>query len=174
VLGLTHRTNRLVPYHPGWVEAFETERRRLAAALGPVAVGIEHYGSTAVPGLAAKPILDILVGVLPLGNWQRCREPLIGLGYDYAETAGVPGHYIFGRGRDNTERTHLVHVVEFGGESWTTNLAFRDALRTDAALRDAYLRVKQAAVAAAPDSRGRYNDLKQEFIAEAKRRAVGG
>ncbi|MGN6488598.1 MAG: GrpB family protein [Devosia sp.] len=67
-----------------------------------------------------------------------------------------------------------MHVVEFGGESWASNLAFRDALRSDAGLRDAYLRVKQAAAAAAPDSRGRYNELKQEFIAEAKRQAIGG
>lgn len=171
MLGLKHRTNRLVPYHPGWPAAFEAERQRLIEALGPLALGIEHYGSTAVPGLAAKPILDILVGVAPLENWQLCHAPLIELGYDYAATAGVAGHYIFGRGRDLTERrSHLVHVVLFGGESWTQNLAFRDALKADPELRDAYFGVKQAAVEAAPDSRGRYNELKQDFIAEAKRK----
>lgn len=174
MLGLRHRTNRLVAYHPGWPDAFEAERARLAKALGPLALGIEHYGSTAVPGLTAKPILDILVGVAPLENWHACHAPLISLGYDYAANAGVPGHYIFGRGRDTTERTHLVHVVLFGGESWTGNLAFRDALRADAALREAYLRVKQAAVMAAPDSRGRYNELKRDFIAAAKGRLAAG
>lgn len=173
MLGLRHRTNRLVPYHEGWPAAFVAERQRLIDALGPLALGIEHYGSTAVPGLAAKPILDILVGVSPLENWQLCQAPLIGLGYDYAVSAGVAGHYIFGRGRDLTERTHLVHVVLFGGESWVGNLAFRDALRADADLREAYLRVKQAALEAAPDSRGRYNELKQDFITRTKRRLAG-
>ena len=173
MLGLKHRTNRLVPYHEGWPAAFEAERERLAEALGSLALGIEHYGSTSVPGLAAKTILDILIGVSPLENWQLCHAPLIGLGYDYAANAGVPGHHIFGRGRDLTERTHLVHVVLFGGDSWVGNIAFRDALRADAELRDAYLRVKQVAVEAAPDSRGRYNELKHDFIAEVKAR-VGG
>ncbi len=100
--------------------------------------GIEHYGSTAVPGLAAKPILDILVGLERLEDWQLCHDPLLGLGYDYAAHAGVPGHHIFGRGRDRTERTHLVHLVQFQGESWVSNLAFRDALRADPALRQRY------------------------------------
>jgi GrpB-like predicted nucleotidyltransferase (UPF0157 family) len=149
-----------VPYHPGWAVAFEEERVRLEAVLGTLALGIEHYGSTAVPGLAAKPILDIIVGVAHLDDWQRCHDPLIGLGYDYAASAGVAGHYIFGRGRDLTERTHLVHVVLFGSESWLGNLAFRDALRRDPHLCERYLEIKKRAVQAAPDSRARYNELK--------------
>ena len=169
MLGLKHRTNRLVPYHSDWPKAFENEQQRLAEVLGSLALGIEHYGSTSVPGLEAKPILDILVGVSPLENWRACHDPLIGLGYDYAANAGVPGHYIFGRGRDTTERTHLVHVVLYGGESWTGNLAFRDALRMSPELRNAYLKIKQEAVEAAPDSRARYNALKQDFIAQTTR-----
>ena len=88
----------------------------------------------------------------------------------YAAHAGVPGHHIFGRGRDASERTHLVHVVEHLGESWRSNLAFRDALRRDPALRQAYLDEKQRAALAAPDSRARYNEAKQSFIDAAKAR----
>ena len=168
MLGLKHNTNVLVAYDPDWEIAFAQERRRLEDALGSVARGIEHYGSTSVSGMSAKPILDILVGVTPLSDWQKCHDPLIGLGYDYAAQAGVPGHYIFGRGRDASERTHLVHVVEFLGESWRSNLAFRDALRSNPALRRAYLAEKQQAIAAAPHSRARYNELKQAFIDAAK------
>ncbi len=168
MLGLKHNTNLLVEYDPGWAVAFEEERARLAGALGAVARGIEHYGSTSVSGMKAKPILDILVGVTPLADWEKCHDPLIGLGYDYAAQAGVPGHHIFGRGRDKTERTHLVHVVEFGGESWRSNIAFRDALRRDGKLRQAYLAEKERAVAGAPDSRARYNEIKQAFIDAAK------
>jgi GrpB-like predicted nucleotidyltransferase (UPF0157 family) len=168
MLGLKHDTNILVNYDPQWEIEFARERDRIAVALGTVARGIEHYGSTAVQGMRAKPILDILIGVMPLSDWQKCHAPLIDLGYDYAAGAGVPGHYIFGRGRDLTERTHLVHVVAFEGESWRSNLALRDALRLDPALRKAYVEEKERALAAAPDSRARYNELKQAFIKAAK------
>ena len=140
--------NLLVDHDPLWHLAFLDERKRIAEALGPVAKGVEHYGSTAVPGMRAKPILDILIGVNPFADWEKCKVPLEGLGYDYAANAGVPGHHIFGRGRDSTERTHLAHVVEFLGESWRANLALRDALRRDPHLRARYIEVKERAVAA--------------------------
>lgn len=168
MLGLKNGTNALIDYDPAWPAKFEHELGRLASALHGTALGIEHYGSTAVPGMRAKPIIDILVGVSPLGNWRLCHDPLLQLGYDYAENAGVAGHYIFGRGRDATERTHLVHVVEYHGASWSGNLAFRDALRADAGLRRAYADEKERAVVAAPVGRERYNELKSAFIAAVK------
>jgi GrpB-like predicted nucleotidyltransferase (UPF0157 family) len=164
MLGLKHGVNVLADYDPEWPTAYEEERLRIQAAVGDVLRGIEHYGSTAVPGLRAKPIIDILLGVTPLENWIACKQPLETLGYDYADDAGVPDHYIFGRGRDRTERTHLVHVVEFNRSSWRATLAFRDALRADERLRTEYLRVKEDASTAAPIGRARYNELKQGFI----------
>jgi GrpB-like predicted nucleotidyltransferase (UPF0157 family) len=160
MLGLKHGVNRLVDYDPRWPIAFEAERVRIHRVLGEVARGIEHYGSTAVVDLRAKPIIDILVGVQPLDDWIKCKAPLEGLGYDYAENAGVPEHFIFGRGRDRSERTHL----EFEGESWRSSLAFRDALRTHESLREAYVRMKEQAVASAPRGRSKYNEQKQSFI----------
>lgn len=167
-LGLPHDQNRLVSHDPCWAVEFRRERARLAPALANIALGIEHYGSTAVPGLSAKPILDILIGVKPLDRWADCHDPLLALGYDYAEHAGVPGHHIFGRGRDRSERTHLLHVVEFGGESWISNLAFRDALRIDPDLRQQYMEIKTAALANAPTGRAAYNALKSTAIARIK------
>jgi GrpB-like predicted nucleotidyltransferase (UPF0157 family) len=114
--------------------------------------------------MRAKPILDIIVGVDPLENWVMCRAPLEGLGYDYAENAGVPEHHIFGQGRDHTERTHLVHVVGYLGRSWRTGLALRDALRKDPELRARYVEEKERAVAAAPKGRARYNQIKAPFL----------
>jgi len=168
MLGLKKNLNLLVDYDPLWEAAFNEEQKRLSQALGEIAKGIEHYGSTAVPGMRAKPILDILVGVRPLDEWAKCRAPLEALGYDYVANAGVPGHHIFGRGRDSTERTHLVHVVEFFGEEWCSNLALRDALRRDESLRAKYLEVKENAIAATPQGRVRYNELKGPFIARLK------
>jgi GrpB-like predicted nucleotidyltransferase (UPF0157 family) len=95
------------------------------------------------------------------------------LGYDYAQGAGVPEHYIFGRGRYRTERTHLVHVVEYQGESWPCSLAFRDALRRDARLRKSYAREKEDAAAAAPGDRAAYNLQKGPFIAESIKKLSG-
>jgi len=164
MLGLKHGVNRLVDYDPQWPLAFEAERARIQRALGDVARGIEHYGSTAVAGLRAKPIIDVLVGVEPLDDWMKCKSPLERLGYDYAENAGVADHFIFGRGRDRSERTHLIHVVEYEGESWRSSLAFRDALRAHESLREAYVRMKEQAVALAPQGRAKYNEQKQSFI----------
>lgn len=174
MLGLKNNLNILVDYDPSWEVAFIEERKRLAHVLGELVKGIEHHGSTAVPGMRAKPILDILVGVSPLDDWVKCKDRLESVGYDYAASAGVPGHHIFGRGRDSTERTHLVHVVEFLGEEWCGNLAFRDALRRDPSLRGAYLRVKERAAAISPEGRVRYNELKGPFLAQVKARLKGG
>src|SRR5215471_18734194 len=163
-LGLKHGVNRLVDYDPQWPSAFAEEQVRLKKALGPLAKSIEHYGSTSVPGLRAKPIIDILIGVPQLGDWAKCRPALDALGYDYAENAGVPEHFIFGRGRDRTERTHLVHLVEHEGSAWRRCLAFRDRLRQDPDLRRDYLREKEKAVADAPEIRSKYNEIKSGFI----------
>jgi len=164
MIGLKHNQNLLVDYDPEWPFLFEKERDRLQSVLLSIPRGIEHYGSTAVPGLQAKPIIDILIGILPLNDWVRCKQPLESLGYDYAEHAGVPEHYIFGRGRDLNERTHLVHIVEFNGLSWQFNLAFRDALRANRNLREEYLIAKLAASTLAPEGRAKYNQLKQVFF----------
>ena len=95
-LGLKHGVNRLVDYDPQWPTAFADEAARLQQALGPLAKRIEHYGSTSVPGLRAKPIIDILIGLPQLEDWAKCRRPLEALGYDYAErttsTAGPSSH----------------------------------------------------------------------------------
>lgn len=168
MLGLKHGENRLVDYDPRWPMAFVVEQKKLAVALRDVARRIEHYGSTAVPGMCAKPILDILVGVHPIEDWQLCQGPLLGLGYDYADGAGVEGHFIFGRGRDRTERTHLVHLVEYEGASWRSNLGFRDALRGDPILRQTYGEAKRAAITGAPTGRSAYNKAKQETIDRIK------
>ncbi len=164
MIGLKHNQNILVDYDPEWPFLFEKEKDRLLNVLSNIPRGVEHYGSTAVPGLRAKPIIDILIGVLPLNDWVRCKRPLESLGYDYAEHAGVVGHYIFGRGRDLSERTHLVHIVEFNGQSWRFNLAFRDAIRANQTLMEEYLIVKQTASNLAPEGRAKYNELKQAFF----------
>lgn len=168
MLGLNKDLNLLVDYDPQWPGEFETEKSRIAEMLGSLVRDIQHYGSTAVEGMRAKPVLDILLGVDRLEAWEQCKPVLEQLGYDYAAHAGVPDHFIFGRGRDFTERTHLVHIVEFDSEEWRSNLEFRDALRSDPKLRAAYIAEKERAVAKAPEGHPRYNELKQDFVAQVR------
>ena len=112
-------------------------------------------------GLVAKPILDILVGGLEAKDPSPYIQALTPLGYDYAEHAGVPDHFVFGRG---TARTHLVHVVRYGGDAWHRGLAFRDALRRDAGLRDAYGALKHELAGRHGAERSRYTTEKGVFI----------
>lgn len=159
--GLPHGTVLLAESTPRWAELFRAEASSLRVALRDLALAIEHYGSTSVPGLVAKPILDILVGGPEAKDPSPYIQALAPLGYDYAEQAGVPDHLVFGR---STERTHLVHVVRYGGEAWHRALAFRDALRRDAGLRDAYGALKRELARRHGAERSRYTTEKGVYI----------
>ena len=166
MLGTSGR-NLVVASDPAWAAAFDDERRRLLPALAGLATSIEHYGSTAVPGLKAKPIIDILVGIDAIAEWAACQEPLRRLGYVYFADAGVDGHYVFSRGIATTDRTHLLHIVEHGSPNWSLNLAFRDELRRNPSLRAQYELQKEQAASQAPTDRIAYNALKSSFIRAA-------
>ena len=103
----------LIPYDEAWPSLFVEERVRIERSLGSWAKGIEHVGSTAVPGLAAKPILDIMVGVRSLRDAERCIRPLEQLCYEYRGEAGVQGRLFFRKGNP---KTHHLHLTEIGSE----------------------------------------------------------
>lgn len=168
VLGLERGVVRLEPHDPRWEGLYRQEEVRLREALEGVLLGIEHYGSTAVPGIRAKPILDILVGVRRLDDVFQRRSELEALGYEYAPWAGVPGHHVFGKGE---ARTHLLHVVEYGSRNWTENLFFRDQLRSDPELAAEYDALKLRLARANPDHRAAYTDGKAAFIKRVRDRA---
>jgi len=170
MLGLPNNKNCLVAYSDEWPRHFAAEQQVLAAAFDRLPHVIEHIGSTSVPGMRAKPILDLMVGIPHLGDFIRHQSALEALGYQFAPHAGVPGHHIFGRGRDATERTHILHLVELNSPYWHAPLEFRNALRDDSSLRMKYAEVKELAAQQAPDSRARYNELKARFFEELKTR----
>ena len=159
-LGLEQGVNRLVAYNPLWPEAFEREATRIKAVVGPIALAIEHYGSTAVPGLGAKPIIDLLIGVEQIDTGLRMIEPMAGLGYDYAGSQGSPDHHIFGRG---AVRTHLAHVAIYRSDQWLGCLRFRDRLRANPELRAAYQQLKLG-LAAQAGTRAEYTAAKTDFV----------
>lgn len=161
VLGLEARAVRLAPHTARWAELYREEEARLREALDGVLVDVQHYGSTSIPGIRAKPILDILAGVRRLDDVLERRARLEALGYEHAPWAGVPGHHVFGKGK---ARTHLLHVVEHGSRHWSENLWFRDRLRADPALAAEYDALKARLAEAHPGDRARYTEEKSAFI----------
>jgi GrpB-like predicted nucleotidyltransferase (UPF0157 family) len=156
----------LVDHDPRWAELFETEKDRISTIFGGRAVGIEHIGSTAVPDLCAKPIVDVLVGLRDLEISDDDVEEMRALGYQYLGEYGLPERLFFRK----EPRTHHVHVVAHGGEHWDRQLTFRDALRTDEEERHRYAEFKRR-LAAEGHPRDVYTGLKTPFIREVEARA---
>ena len=160
-LGVAHGQVWLAEPTPRWAELFATEAARLEAALAPFGARVAHCGSTSVPGLVAKPILDILVGVPAPIDLDAVAAALAPLGYEHRPHAGVPDNEVFGRG---DPRTHLLHVVSLDGESWHRMLRFRDALLRDPALASAYASLKRSLAARHPTDRAAYTAAKGAFV----------
>jgi GrpB-like predicted nucleotidyltransferase (UPF0157 family) len=156
----------LAEYDSTWADLFEEERGRLGGIFDGSALGIEHIGSTSVPGLCAKPIVDVMVGLRRLELSAGQIASMEGLGYEYLGEYGLSGRLFF---RKQT-RTHHVHVVEHGGPHWERQLLFRDALRSDADERRRYAEFKRRLVAEG-HPRDVYTELKTPFIREIEARA---
>jgi GrpB-like predicted nucleotidyltransferase (UPF0157 family) len=153
-----------VPYDPQWVAGFERESALLERVLAPwLDGGIHHVGSTSVPGLAAKPIIDMIAGVRNLAEARAAFEPLLGLGYRYQEHR-PEAHSLHkpGGAAGWWEETHHLHLTEPGSDIWRERLAFRDALRADPRLVAEYAQWKaQNAASARPSS---YLAAKRPFV----------
>jgi GrpB-like predicted nucleotidyltransferase (UPF0157 family) len=158
----------MVPYDEAWPSLFLEERRRIERALGPLVERIEHVGSTAVSGLASKPIIDIMVGVRSLREADRCIEPLERLSYEYRGEAGASGRLFFRKG---DPRTHHLHVAQVGGEFWVDHVAFRDYLRTHPQTAEEYARLKHELADRFRADWAAYTEGKSDFILEVLRRA---
>jgi len=161
------RTLQIVDYDPRWPELFDAEATRIRGALGSIARHIEHNGSTAVPGLAAKPVIDIQISVDALQPIDVYLRPLVALGYTHvphADDAFCP----FLHPPPSWPHTHHIHVVRLGGPEEQRTLAFRDYLRAHAEVAGEYETLKRrlASTFAAgdADARERYAHAKTEFI----------
>jgi GrpB-like predicted nucleotidyltransferase (UPF0157 family) len=168
-------TIQIVAYDPKWPCAFSAERDRIAAALDALALRIDHNGSTSVPGLAAKPIIDIQVSVLQLQPLETFAAPLRSLGYvhvPHPDDSFCP----FFHKPATWPHTHHVHVVESGAAEERRTLAFRDYLREhpESARRYEDLKRKLASQHSASDfsSREAYAEAKTEFITSITERAL--
>lgn len=165
----------IVDYDPRWPALFEQEAERLRAALDPsLIVGLEHFGSTAIPNLSAKPIIDILIAVRSLADARASFvEALQELDYVYWAENPKQDRMFFVKGMPpfGSGRTHHVHVTELDGEMWR-RLAFRDYLRAHPAEARRYAQLKRRLASEHPADREAYTDAKAAYIEKVMRKAV--
>ncbi|HEY0278872.1 MAG TPA: GrpB family protein [Solirubrobacterales bacterium] len=163
---------RIVEYDPAWPGMAEAEIGRVGAAVGEAAVRIDHVGSTAVPGLAAKPIVDLQLSVADVGARSLYVEPLEALGYLYAPDPASPDFHFFGLPAERP-RTHHLHVCAAGSEDERRHLAVRDFLRAHPDEVAAYAELKRGLVARVPGDRLAYIEGKDAYVVALERRALG-
>jgi len=174
MIGLKRGTVKLVPHNPKWAEIFEKGKQLLKNTFGDTIIAIEHVGSTAIPGIPAKPIIDINVGVESLEVARGMKEKFESLGYEYRPF--VPGHtpedlkwqelYVKG---PEAKRTHHVHVTVYGSDYWNNDLLFRNYLRKNSKRAKQYAELKEELAKKYADDRGTYTKRKEQFINETVR-----
>jgi GrpB-like predicted nucleotidyltransferase (UPF0157 family) len=171
-LGLASGTVTVVPYHHNWPELYAQEVARIAPILVAhgVKLAFEHTGSTAVPGLAAKPILDLLAGRASEEHRASEIAALEAAGYTYRGESGIPGRDFFRRGEP---RQYHIHLAIIDSDFWRDHLTFRDHLRAHPAALADYAALKFNLAAKYPRDREAYIDAKTQFVesvlAEARR-----
>jgi len=156
-------------YDERWPTQFESEKNSIARVLGASVVAIEHIGSTAAPGMIAKPVVDIQAGFEEKYQPEIWTAALAPLGYESLGEAGVPGRWYF-RKRMSGANFNL-HAVRFAGAHWRNNLLVRDYLRLDPLCAAEYAAAKRRALESSRMLIG-YSDAKSEFIAAMIRRAT--
>lgn len=158
-------------YDPEWPLKYERERKAIAEILDGNGISIYHIGSTSVPGLAAKPIIDMMAVVRSLEKVDDARGKFSELGYEYLGEFGIAGRRYFRKGGD--ERTHQIHI--FQADDWNNigrHLAFRDYMRTHEKERAEYAEIKMALAQRFPYDIDGYCDGKDAFVREMEKRAL--
>lgn len=162
-------TSKITPYNPTWPTQFIADESLIALAFGDELIAIHHVGSTSVPGLAAKPEIDVLIEVHDHRNASTRDEVLVGLGYVRGSDL-TQGHHFYRRNVDGI-RTHKLHACTCGHPAITQMLGFRDLLRRDASIRQQYEALKLQLESSNTDGMAEYLEKKSPFIIEALRHA---
>jgi GrpB-like predicted nucleotidyltransferase (UPF0157 family) len=146
----------IVSYDPQWPDTYKEEKALILRVIGDTVLQIEHIGSTAVPGLGAKPIIDIMVGVRRISDVKGCIEPLATVGYEYVSLR------YFRKGPP--ERHRHLHVTELGSEFWESHILFRDYLCAHPETAQEYYELKKKLAAKFKSDGDAFTDAKSEFI----------
>lgn len=169
-LGLEPGVVRLVEYDARWPALFAAEQRGIRGQCGTLALRLEHVGGTSIPGMCAKPVLDMAAGRPRDASIQEYVAALERVGYQHRGERGVLGRQFFCRGEP---RAYHLHLVEEGGPLWLDYVAFRDYLRTHVAAARRFAELKRALAARFPADREGYMNAKAPYVQEILRLASG-
>ena len=170
MIGLENGAVRLITYTARWEQLFKEEKSRLESAIGQHVLDIQHVGSTAIPGLVAKPILDIGVAVVNFDDARVCIKPIEELGYKYRGEFGIPRRHYFVKG---DPRTHHLHMSEIDSPNWENHVLFRDYLIQHPELAKEYAELKLRLADRFSTDREAYLDGKAPFIERVMKMARG-
>lgn len=160
------------PHSFAWKEKFLNEARGIEMALGPVITAIHHIGSTSIPRIHAKPVIDILLEVSDLAQLDARSSGMVALGYGAMGEFGIPGRRFFRKSDEEGFRTHHVHAFLFGTPDVMRHLAFRDYLIAHPAVATEYEALKLRLVATCEGNMEVYMDGKDSFIKETECKAL--
>jgi GrpB-like predicted nucleotidyltransferase (UPF0157 family) len=161
-------------YNPQWPAIFQKEADLLETVLQGVNHKIEHMGSTAIKGLAAKPIIDILIGLENFETAEQIIPKITKLGYKYiSKYEDLMPYRRFFTKEKNGIRTHHIHMVEIGTEFWKRHLAFRKHMRRNKQDRKAYEALKLELAARDWEDENEYANAKSEFIRRIEKKSIG-
>ncbi|MGG6238477.1 GrpB family protein [Nodosilinea sp. AN01ver1] len=166
---------RQVQVHPPnsrWSEDFTAEAARIALALGDNVVQVHHIGSTAIPNIYAKPVIDLLVEVNDINQVDGCNVAMISLGYEVMGEFGLPGRRYFRKDNAEGDRTHHAHTFQTGSFEIVRHLAFRDFMIAHPDCAQQYSDLKRALAAEYAEDIDGYMDGKDSFVKAMEQRAL--
>ncbi len=166
------RKVEVVPYNSEWPAMFKAEKARIVPVFGDRLLSIHHIGSTSVPGLAAKPIIDMMPVVKDILAVDECNSGMEGLGYTAMGEYGIPGRRLFSLKIDDITNKVHIHVFQHGDLNIERHLAFRDYLRAFPSIADEYVRIKRELAQRFTWDIEAYMDGKNGFIKETEREAI--
>lgn len=168
----SHPRIAVVPYDPMWQQKFERAAVEIAAALGPGLLAIHHIGSTSIPDIPAKPVIDILAVVADLHAVDERTPGIEALGYEVMGAFGIEGRRYFRRDDSTGQRTHQIHAFVEGSPHVRRHLAFRDFMRAHPDFANQYGDLKRRLAETHPHDMDAYMDGKDGFIKEMEARAL--
>ncbi|CAA0092528.1 Dephospho-CoA kinase [BD1-7 clade bacterium] len=164
------RVIQVAPYNPQWPAEYEREKQLILASIPIQELLVHHIGSTSVQGLAAKPIIDLLIEVRDVEELDHCTAAFESLGYDCKGEFGIPDRRYFQKGE--SDRTHQIHAFEKGSIGARRHLAFRDYLIAHNAIANEYAELKYQAARACENTIEVYCEFKNKFIVFHEKRAL--
>lgn len=164
MLGLNRKNVKLSKYHPGWKKAFNDEKIAIQKKLRKAVLDIEHIGSTSIPGMSAKPILDFMIAIKSIDGYEKYVKLLKELKYEFRrDNRATQEHVIFVKGPEDM-RTHYLKLTKTDSKFWKENILFRDYLINHPKVATEYKELKENLQESYSSNRATYTEVKAEFI----------